>query len=118
MLKLFYLFLKKYIPDQHFELLESDTDSIYFSIGKEKLDDCVSLHLKGNYFQDKLMWLTFKACPEQEEAFIQCKIQGKEWDMHPCCSTFETFDKRWRWNTKETNKTIFEIVFLLKKTNK
>ena len=54
MLKFFYLFLKKYIPDRHFELLETDTDSIYFSISKENLNDCVPPHLKPNYFHDKL----------------------------------------------------------------
>ena len=50
MLKFFYLFLKKYIPDRHFELLKTDTDSIYFSISKENLNDCVPPHLKPNYF--------------------------------------------------------------------
>ena len=94
MLKFFYLFLKKYIPDRHFELLETDTDSIYFSISKENVDDCVSLHLKSNYFRDKLKWLTSEVCPEHEEAFIQCKIENKEWDTRPCCSSFEAFDKR------------------------
>ena len=94
MLKFLYLFLKKYIPDRHFELLETDTDSIYFSITKENLDDCVPPHLKPNYFRDKLKWLTSEMCPEHEEAFIQCKIEDKEWKTRPCCSFFEAFDKR------------------------
>ena len=71
MLKFFYLFLKKYIPDRHFELLETDTDSIYFSISKENLDDCVPPHLKASYFRDKLKWLTSEVCPNHEETFIQ-----------------------------------------------
>ena len=94
MLKFFYLFLKKYIPDRHFELLETDTDSIYFSISRENLDDCVPSHLKPNYFRDKLKWLTSEVCPNHEEAFIQCKIENKAWDAQPCCSSFEAFDKR------------------------
>ena len=53
MLKFFYLFLKKYIPDHHLEQLETDTDSIYFSINKENLDDYVPPHLKPNLFRDK-----------------------------------------------------------------
>ena len=93
-LKFFYLFLKKYIPDRHFELLETDTNSIYFSISKENLDDYVPPHLKPNYFRDKLKWLTSKVCPEHEEAFIQCKIENKEWDARPCCSSFVAFDNR------------------------
>ena len=54
MLKFFYLFLKKYIPYRHFKLLETDTDSIHFSISKENLDDCTPPHLKPSYFRDKL----------------------------------------------------------------
>ena len=76
MLKFFYLFLKKYIPDRHFELLETDTDSIYFSISKENLNDYVPHHLKPNYFRNKLKWLTSEVCPEHEEAFIQLTSHG------------------------------------------
>ena len=94
MLKFFYLFLKKYIPDRHFELLETDTDFIYFSISKENLDDCVPPHLKASYFRDKLKWLTSKVCPNHEETFIQRKLKGEEWDAQPCCTTFGLFDKR------------------------
>ena len=93
MLKFFNSFLKKYILDRHFELLETDTDSINFSISKKNLEDCVPPHLKPYYFRDKLKWLTLEVCPEHEEAFIQCKIEDKEWDTRPCCSSFETFDK-------------------------
>ena len=70
MLILFYLFLKKYIPDRHFELLETDTDSIYFSISKENLDDYVPPYLKTNYLKDEVNWLTSEACPEREEVNI------------------------------------------------
>ena len=59
MLKFFYLFLKKYISDRHFELLETDTDSIYFSINKENLDDCVPPHLKASYFRDIIKMVDF-----------------------------------------------------------
>ena len=38
MWKLFYCFLKKYIPEHCFELLESDTDSMYFAISRRSLD--------------------------------------------------------------------------------
>ena len=57
MLKFFYLFLKKYIPDRCFEMLESDTDSMYFSLSRESSDDCVPEELKTSYFRDKLIWM-------------------------------------------------------------
>ena len=39
MLKFFYLFLKKYIPNRCFEMLESDTNSMYFSLSRESIND-------------------------------------------------------------------------------
>ena len=72
----------------------TDTDSIYFSITKENLDDCVPPHVKPNYFRYKLKWLTSEVCPNHDEAFIQCKIENKEWDIQPCCSSLKAFDKR------------------------
>ena len=50
MLKFFYCFLKKYVPKRCFELLESDTDSMYFAISRRSLDDCVPENLKEEYF--------------------------------------------------------------------
>ena len=38
MLKFFYCFLKKCIPERCFDLLESDTDSIYFTISRRSLE--------------------------------------------------------------------------------
>ena len=62
MLKLFYCFLKKYIHEGCFELLESDTDSMYFAISRRSLDDCVPEDLKEEYFRAKLCWLPAEAC--------------------------------------------------------
>ena len=86
-------YFKKYIPDRHFELLEIDTDSIYFIISEENLDNSVPPYLKPNYFINKLKWLTSEAFLEHEEAFIRCKIWSKVWDIQPDCSKFELFDK-------------------------
>ena len=89
-LKFFYFFLKKYILDRHFELLETDTDFIYFSTCKECLDDCVLPHLKKNYFKEKVKWLTSEACPEHEKAYLQCKIQGNEWNTRTSCAVLKS----------------------------
>ena len=50
MLKFFYCFLKKYIPERCFELLESNTDSMYFAISRRSLDNCVPEDVKEEYF--------------------------------------------------------------------
>ena len=50
MLKFFYCFLNKYILERCFELLERDTDSMYFAISRRSLDDCVPKDVKEEYF--------------------------------------------------------------------
>ena len=94
MLKFFYLFLKKYIPDRCFEMLESDTDSMYFSLSRESLDDCVPEELKTSYFRDKLIWMPAEACPNHEEQYIECRSKSNPWTMEQCCLDFHSFDKR------------------------
>ena len=94
MLKFFYLFLKKYIPDRCFEMLESDTDSMYFRLTRESLDDCVLEELKTSHFRDKLIWMPAEACPRHEEQYIECRCKGKPWTMEQCCLDFHSFDKR------------------------
>ena len=55
MLKFFYCFLKKYVPERCFELLESDTDSMYFAISRRSLDDCVPEDVKEKYFRARFL---------------------------------------------------------------
>ena len=69
--EVFYLFLKKYIPDRCFEMLEKDKDSMYFSLSGESMEDCVPEKLKPSYFWDKLIWMPAKVCPKHEEQYIE-----------------------------------------------
>ena len=96
MLKFLYLFLKNrcLIPDRCFEMLESDTDSMYFSLSRESLDDCVPEELKTSYFWDKLIWMPAETCPKHEEQYIECRSKGKLWTMEKCCLDFHSFGKR------------------------
>ena len=107
MLKFFHLFLKKYIPDRHFKLLETNTYNTYFlllvkiSISKKNLDDCVPPHLKANYWKDKLKWLTSEVYSKHEEAYIRCKIQDDEWKS----LTFVRLPNLISVNGKQTSKS-------------
>ena len=90
MLKFFYCFLfKKYIPERCFDLLESDTDSMYFAISRNSLDDCVPDHLKSDYFRERLRFLPAEACPEHAEryteiyAYICTNIQNTTFEKEP-----------------------------------
>ena len=94
MLKFFYLFLKKCISDRCFEMLESDTDSMYFSLSREIMDDCGPEELKTSYFQDKLIWMPAKASPKHKEQYIECRSKDKPRTLEKCCLDFYSFDKR------------------------
>ena len=94
MLKFFYLFLKKFIPDRCFELLESDTDSMYFCISRPSLDDCVPEKVKTEYFKQKLVWMPSEACKNHETDYIKCRVAGKHWEMPECCAQFHKYEQR------------------------
>ena len=94
MLKFFYLLLKKYILDRRFELMELDTDSMYFSISRQSLDDCVPEQLKEAYFKDKLIWMPAEACPSHTKDYILKKITGENWTASKYCSDFNQFEQR------------------------
>ena len=94
MLKFFYCFLKKYIPERCFELLESDTDSMYFAISRRSVDDCVPEHLKAEYFRARLRWLPAEACPEHVESYIRQRTTNQIWKKEECCEKYYTFTQR------------------------
>ena len=94
MLKFYYLFLKKFIPDRHYELNESDTDSLYFSIRRESLDDCVPQELKRGYFTEKCKWMPTEVCDRHLEDFVETKVSGAVWTPPTCCRERYIFQKR------------------------
>ena len=74
-------------------MLESDTDSMHFSLRRESTDNCVPEELKTSYFLDKLMWMPAKASPKHEEQYIERRSKDKLWTMEQCCLDFRSFDK-------------------------
>ena len=70
MLKFFYCFLKKYVPERCFELLESDTDSMYFAISRRSLDDCVPEDVKKEYFRATLSWLPAETYSQHADIYL------------------------------------------------
>ena len=94
MLEFFYDFFQKYIPKTHFELLESDTDSVYFSLAKESLEDCIPSELRRSYFTEVHKWLPAESCETHRHEYIKAKSSGKTWNKKPCCEARTKFDVR------------------------
>ena len=93
-LKFFYHFLDKYIPKKCYSLIESDTDSLYFSISRDSLDDCVPQHLKEEYFREKRKYMPAECCDECLSKFIDVKVSGGIWTSPSCCQKRNAFDTR------------------------
>ena len=75
-------------------MLESNTDSMYFSLSHESRDDRVPEELKTSYFWDKLIWMPAEVSPKHEDQYIECRSKDKPWTMKQCCLNFHSFDKR------------------------
>ena len=94
MLKFFYCFLKKYLPEHCFNLLESDTDSMYLAISRRSLDDCVPEDVKKEYSRARLSWLPAEASPQHRESYIKQRTAGKDWEKQECCQKYDKYTQR------------------------
>ena len=94
MLKFFYCFLKKYVPERCFKLLESDTDSMHFAISRRSLHDCVLEDVKEEYFRARLCWLPAETYPQHTESYIKQRTAGKDWKKQKCCQNYNKFTQR------------------------
>ena len=78
MLKFYYLFLKKYVANKDFVLLESDTDSKYFSISKENLEDYVRPKLKKEFYMEISKRMPSESCKKHFPEYLETKLAGKQ----------------------------------------
>ena len=78
MLKFYYLFLKKYVANKDFVLLKTDTDSLYFSISKENLEDCIRLELKKELYMKRFKWMPSESCKNHFPEYLETKLAAKQ----------------------------------------
>jgi len=83
MIEFYYQFLSKYIDRKNFEMLQMDTDSFYFSIAANSLDEVIKPNLKQEYIQ-KLMG----HCDGQEVT------ASTHWFPRKCCQMHSKYDSR------------------------
>ena len=58
-LEFYHNFLDKYIDRRDFELIQMDTDSLYFGLSANKIDDVINPNLKSEYEANKNNWLAW-----------------------------------------------------------
>ena len=94
MLEFVYDCIKKYIPDDCYEFIEMDTDSLYLSLCSNSLDDVVKPELREKFFENYDYFFPSLACEHHKKEFIKTRVQNVEWVQGDCCKTRELFDKR------------------------
>ena len=78
MLEFVYDCIKKYIPDDCFEFIEMDTDSLYFSLCSDSLDELVKPELREDFFQNYHYFFPSLACEKHKEQFVKARVQNLE----------------------------------------
>ena len=56
-----------------------DTDSMYFRIGAEKLDDCIKETERQAFFETRYHWLLAERCDSCTLLFVKTKMDNKHW---------------------------------------
>ena len=82
------MFFEKVHTQRCFELLKSDTESMYFAISRHSLDNWVPEHLKEEYFRARFHLLLAEACPEHKELYIEQRTAGQAWEKEKCCQKY------------------------------
>lgn len=85
MLSFYYDFLDKNIDRSNFQLLESDTDSLYIEISSSRLDDIINPELRAQYEQSLKGFCT----DDNLEAGT-----NNHWFPRTCCIKHTKYDKR------------------------
>ena len=94
MLSFYYDFLIKYIPFQDFALIQTDTDSLYFSLSKKSLFLAISKEKRAEFMIEYGNWFAKDFCDNHENEFFRAMFENKRWDKSQCCEEASKFDLR------------------------
>ena len=76
MLQFYYDFLDKYIDRRDYELIQMDTDSMYFALSYETLEEAVKPELKQDFANNKKQWLSWDKRSNTEPGLFKLKKEG------------------------------------------
>ena len=76
MLQFYYEFLDFYFDRRDFELIQMDTDSMYFAFSREKLEDAVRPGYEAQFEEDKKLWLAWDKWSNREPGLFMLEKQA------------------------------------------
>ena len=76
MLQFYYEFLDHYIDRRDFELIQIDTDSMYFALSHEKLEDAIKPGYEAQFEEDKKLWLAWDKWSNREPGLFKLEKEA------------------------------------------
>ena len=77
MLEFYYDFLDKFIDRRDFELLQMDTDSFYFAMAANDLEEIIRPELRDLYAKEKSKWLVTDKYSKRAPGLFKPEFKGK-----------------------------------------
>ena len=76
MLQFYYEFLDFYLDRRDFELIQMDTDSMYFALSREKLEDAIRPGYETQFEEDKKRWLAWNKWSNREPGLFKLEKEA------------------------------------------
>ena len=76
MLQFYYEFLDYYLDRRDFELIQMDTDSMYFALSHDKSEDAIKPGFRAQFEEDKKRWLAWDKWSNREPGLFKLEKQG------------------------------------------
>lgn len=86
--------LDYYVDRNKYDLIQSDTDSLYLSISASSLEEVVKPERKREFFENYNSWFPTVACEKHYAEFVETKVEGREWVKPPCCIKLNALEQR------------------------
>ena len=104
MLQFYYDFLDKYIDRRDYELIQMDTDSMYFALSYDTLEEAVKPELLKEFENNKKQWLSWDKWSNRESGLFKLKKEGRR--AIPLCSKCYFVDDENSAKTKMSSKGV------------
>ena len=76
MLEFYYDFLDYFLDRRDFELLQMDTDSMYFALAYDKLEEAIKPELRKDFEQEKNEWLSWDKWSNRTPGLFKLEKEG------------------------------------------
>ena len=76
MLQFYYEFLDFYLDRRDFELIQMDTDSMYFALSRERLEDAIRPGYETQFKEEKKRWLAWDKWSNREPGLFKLEKEG------------------------------------------